>query len=183
MANRVGYPVVLKAQAAALSHKSDAGGVILNIADDAALDAAWDRLFANVAAYDAGITLDGGLVEAMGVRGTELIVGAKSDPEWGPAILVGFGGVAAELLHDVRLLPHDLTREGVIAEFDRLRLAPLLNGFRGAQPIDVGAVADIVVTLGRLLAGTPAIREIDLNPVMVHPHGAVALDALILADA
>ena len=183
VAARVGYPVVLKAQASALSHKSDAGGVILNIADDAALDAAWTQLFANVAAYDAGLTLDGGLVEAMGARGTELIVGAKSDPEWGPVILVGFGGVTAELLHDVRLLPHDLTRDEVIAELGQLRLGPLLNGYRGAPALDVGAVADIVVSLGRLLAGTPAIREVDLNPVVVYPQGAVALDALILADA
>ena len=114
----VGYPVVLKAQAAALSHKSDAGGVILNIADDAALEAAWHRLYGNVAAYDAGIALDGAQVEAMGERGVELIVGARNDPDWGPVILVGFGGVTAELLHDVRLLPIDLTARG-----DRRRTA------------------------------------------------------------
>ncbi|RYD67711.1 MAG: CoA-binding protein, partial [Sphingomonadales bacterium] len=180
----VGYPVVLKAQAAALSHKSDAGGVILNIADEAALTAAWDRLYANVAAYDAGITLDGGLIEAMGARGLELIVGAKNDPEWGPVILVGFGGVTAELLHDVRLLPHDLPREAVIAALRSLKQGALLDGYRGSPALDVEAVADLVVGLGSVLAGTPAIREIDLNPVVVYPRGqgVVALDALILAD-
>ncbi|GGB31644.1 6-carboxyhexanoate--CoA ligase [Sphingomonas metalli] len=184
IAAQVGYPVVLKAQSAALSHKSDAGGVLLNIADAAALDAAWARLFANVAAYDAAIALDGALVEAMGARGTELIVGARNDPAWGPAILIGFGGVTAELFHDVRLLPHDLTRDGVIAELRRLKSAALLDGFRGAPPLDTGAVADIVLAVGRLLAGTPNIREIDLNPVVAYPdgEGAVALDALILAD-
>ncbi|MBO9714554.1 acetate--CoA ligase family protein [Sphingomonas sp.] len=184
VAARVGYPVALKAQAAALSHKSDAGGVILNLADDAALAAGWERLFANVAAYDAALALDGALVEAMGARGIELIVGARSDPEWGPVILAGFGGVQAELLHDVRLLAPDLPHDAIVAELRKLKSGALLDGFRGSPALDVDAVARLVATLGRLLLGTPAIREIDLNPVVVHPsgQGAVALDALILAD-
>jgi acyl-CoA synthetase (NDP forming) len=181
----VGYPVVLKAQAAALSHKSDAGGVILNIADDAALDAAWTQLYANVGRHAPHVALDGALVEAMGTRGTELIVGAKNDPEWGATILVGFGGVQAEILQDVRLLAPDLARDAILAELGKLKSAAILAGYRGSPALDVGAVADIIVALGRVLAGTPRIREIDLNPVMVYPQGqgAVALDALILADA
>jgi acyl-CoA synthetase (NDP forming) len=184
VANRVGYPVVLKAQAAALSHKSDAGGVILNIADDAALEAAWERLFDNVHAYDASIALDGGLIEAMGARGTELIVGAKNDPEWGGVILVGFGGLQAELMHDVRLLPIDLPREAIVAELRKLKMGALLDGFRGSPALDVDAVAEVIEALGRLLTGSPRVREVDLNPVVVYPkgQGAVALDALILAD-
>jgi acyl-CoA synthetase (NDP forming) len=183
-AEAVGYPVVLKAQASTLSHKSDAGGVLLNIADDLALDAAWDTLFANVTAYDATIELDGVLIEAMGARGTELIVGARSDPEWGPMILVGFGGVQAELLQDVRLLAPDLTHDAIIAELRLLKSGALLDGFRGSAPLDVDAVAKVISALGRVLLGTPSIREIDLNPVVVYPRGqgAVALDALILAE-
>jgi acyl-CoA synthetase (NDP forming) len=184
VAAEVGYPVVLKAQAAALSHKSDAGGVILGIADDAALSEAWSRLYANVEAYSPGLKLDGALIEGMGARGTELIIGAKNDPEWGPVILVGFGGVQAELLKDVRLLPHDLSREAINAELRALKSGAILDGFRGSPALDVDAVADVVAALGSVLAGTPAIREIDLNPVVVYPkgQGAVALDALILAD-
>ena len=184
VAARIGYPVVLKAQAAALGHKSDAGGVLLNIADDVQLDAAWDRLFDNVAAYDASIDLDGALVEAMGERGTELIVGARNDPEWGPAILVGFGGVTAELLHDVRLIPHDLPNDAIAAVLRGLKQGALLDGYRGSPALDVEATAELIAGLGRVLAGTPAIREIDLNPVVVYPRGegVVALDALILGD-
>lgn len=183
VAARVGYPVAIKAQAAALSHKSDAGGVILNIADDAALEAAWDRLYGNVAAYDGTIALDGAQVEAMGKRGVELIVGARNDPDWGPVILVGFGGVTAELLHDVRLLPVDLTKDAIIAELRALKQGALLDGYRGSPALDVEAVADLIANLGRVLTGTPAIREVDLNPVVVYPRGegVVALDALILA--
>lgn len=184
IAAKVGYPVAIKAQSADLSHKSDAGGVILNIADDAALDAAWDRLHGNVAAYDAAIALDGAQVEAMGKRGVELIVGARNDPEWGPVILAGFGGVTAELLHDVRLLPHDLTHDAIVAELRALKQGALLDGYRGSPALDVDAVARLIAGLGRVLAGTPSIREIDLNPVVVYPtgEGVVALDALILAD-
>lgn len=184
IAATVGYPVALKAQAAALSHKSDAGGVILGIADEAALEAAWQRLYGNVAAYDAGIALDGGQVEAMGKRGVELIIGARNDADWGPVILVGFGGVTAELLHDVRLLPIDLPREAIISELRALKQGTLLDGYRGSPALDIDAVAALIETLGRILAGTASIREIDLNPVIVYPKGkgVVALDALILAN-
>lgn len=178
----IGYPVVIKAQSADLSHKSDAGGVILNIADADALAKAWERLYANVAAYDGSIRLDGVLVEGMGKRGTELIIGARNDPEWGPVILAGFGGVQAEILQDVRLLAPDLPHEAIISELDLLKSSPLLRGFRGSPPLDVGAVADIIARVGQLLLGEPSIREIDLNPVVVYPagQGAVALDALML---
>ena len=186
VAAEIGYPVVIKAQAAALSHKSDAGGVILNLADEAALGRGWDELHANIAHHAPGMVLDGVLVEAMGQRGVELIVGARNDPEWGPIILVGFGGVQAEILQDVRLLPPDLTREAIAAELRKLKSGALLDGWRGSPALDVVAVTDIVVALGRLLAAAPSIREIDLNPVVVYPkgQGAVALDALIYgADA
>ena len=181
VAARIGYPVVIKAQAAALSHKSDAGGVILNLADEAALADGWDRLQANIAQHAPGMILDGVLVEAMGQRGVELIVGARNDPEWGPIILVGFGGVQAEILQDVRLLPPDLTRKAIARELRALKSGTLLDGWRGSPALDVDAVADIVVALGRLLAAAPSVREIDLNPVVVYPagRGAVALDALI----
>jgi acyl-CoA synthetase (NDP forming) len=180
-AERLGYPVVLKAQAAALPHKSDAGGVVVGMADAQAVRDGWAKLQVAVAVARPDLTLDGVLVEPMAARGIELIVGARNDPHWGATILVGFGGVSAELLHDVRLLPAGLDRDAIAAELRRLRLAPLLDGFRGEPAMDVDAVAALVEALGKVVAATPAIREIDLNPVMVYPrgHGAIALDALI----
>jgi len=182
IAAELGYPVVLKAQSPALSHKSDAGGVIVGVGDDAAIAAGWAKMQASVAAYSPGLVLDGILVEAMGARGLELIIGAKNDPDWGPIILAGFGGIQAEILKDVRLLPTDLTRGAIIDELHALKSGALLQGFRGSPAMDVGAVADIILALGAVLAAGPAIREIDLNPVVVYPdgEGAVALDALML---
>jgi acyl-CoA synthetase (NDP forming) len=183
-AQAVGYPVAMKAQAAALGHKSDAGGVMLNLADDASVREAWTRMFANVAAYDASIALDGVLIEAMGKRGMEMIVGAKNDPEWGPVVLAGFGGVTAEILQDVRLLTADLTQEAVEAELMQLKSAALLAGYRGSPALDVPALAALIVKVGQVLRAEPSIWEIDLNPVILHPkgEGVVALDALMLVD-
>ncbi len=183
-AEALGYPVAMKAQAAALSHKSDAGGVILNLADAAAVRAAWERMHSSVAAYSAAITLDGVLIEGMGARGVEMIVGAKNDPEWGPVLLAGFGGVTAEILGDVRLLAADMTAEAVEAELMKLKSAAILTGYRGAPALDVRALAQLIVTLGRVLRAEPSIREVDLNPVILHPkgQGVVALDALMVVE-
>ena len=174
----------MKAQAAALGHKSDAGGVILDLetADD--VRAAFTRMFQNVAHYDASIALDGVLVEKMGTMGVEMIVGAKNDPEWGPVVLAGFGGVTAEILKDVKLFTPDLGVEQVEAGLLSLKQAPLLKGWRGAPPRDVAALAELIVQVGRVMTGNPRIREIDLNPVIVHPQGegVVALDALMLVE-
>lgn len=180
-AGRLGFPVVLKAQSAGLAHKSDAGGVIVGLGDSDAVRDGWARLHANVSAARPGLVLDGVLVEQMGARGTELIVGARNDPQWGATLLIGFGGVTAELLHDVRLIPAGLPRARIEAEIGKLRLAPLLEGYRGSPRLDIAAVADIIRKLGEIVAATPSIREVDLNPVVVYPdgEGAVALDALI----
>jgi acyl-CoA synthetase (NDP forming) len=181
---RIGFPVVLKAQSANLSHKSDVGGVILNIADADALASGWKRLYDNIARALPEMVLDGVLVEKMGQRGAELIVGAKNDKDWGPLLLVGFGGVLAEALKDVRLLPPDLSIDAIVEELYRLKSAPLLRGFRGSPALDVRAAAEIVCRLGALMLANPEIKEADINPIVVYPEGqgALALDALIFAE-
>ncbi len=174
----------MKAQAAALGHKSDAGGVILGLKTGDEVRAAFDQMYANVAAYDASISLDGVLVEKMGKMGVEMIVGAKSDPEWGPVVLAGFGGVTAEILKDVKLFTPDLGVEQVKQGLLSLQQAPLLTGWRGSPALDVDALAALIVQMGRVMSGNPRIREIDLNPVIVYPEGdgVIALDALMLVD-
>lgn len=177
----IGFPLALKAQAAALPHKSDAGGVILHIGDAGALRVGWERLHRNLAKHDPGLQLDGVLIERMSAKGLELIIGAKRDPQWGPMLLVGAGGVTAELMQDVCLLDADLPAEAIRAALGRLRIWPLLEGYRGEPPLDVPALVALIGNLGRVMRGTPAIREIDLNPVRVFPEGqgVLALDALI----
>jgi acyl-CoA synthetase (NDP forming) len=182
VAKRIGYPVVLKAQAAALSHKTEAGGVILNLADENAVRAAWDTMQQNIKRAAPNVTLDGCLVEKMSPRGLELMVGAKRDAGWGPVLLVGLGGIWVEALGDVKILPVDAGEGQIVEALRGLRSAKLLDGVRGAPPADVDGVVQTVMALGRLMRTTPEIVEIDVNPLMVHAkgQGVTALDALIV---
>ena len=182
VAKRIGYPVVLKAQAAALAHKTEAGGVMLNIADEAALRAAWDTMIASVKRAAPDVTLDGCLVETMSPKGIELMVGAKRDPGWGTVLLLGLGGIWVEALGDVQLLPGSAGEDQVREALGKLRSAKLLAGVRGAPPADTDAVVKVVMAIGRLMQTVPEIVEIDVNPLMVHAkgQGVTALDALIV---
>jgi acetate---CoA ligase (ADP-forming) len=184
IATRVGYPVALKAQAAALPHKTEAGGVMLNLGDEAALRAAWETTQQNVERAAPGVTLDGCLVETMSPKGLELMIGAKRDPAWGTVLLVGLGGIWVEALGDVQVVPVDADKTQIVEALHKLRAAKLLTGFRGAPPVDVEAVTKAVLAIGRLMRTTPGIVEIDVNPLMVHAkgQGVTALDALIVAE-
>jgi acyl-CoA synthetase (NDP forming) len=179
IAQKIGYPVALKAQAATLAHKSDAGGVILNIADDLMLPQAWDRLHANIRKSRPDLALDGVLVETMGQPGLEMVVAARREPKWGPIVTVGLGGVWIEALHDVRLLPADLDNDAIMEEMLKLKGAALLRGLRGAAPADLAALADIVARLGALVRADAQIDEIEINPLVVYPKGVLALDVLL----
>jgi acetate---CoA ligase (ADP-forming) len=185
IAARIGFPVALKAQAAALSHKSDAGGVILNVGNAAALRQAWEKLHTDVHRVRPGLALDGVLVEAMARRSRgsiELIVGARRDPHWGAVLMLGLGGIWVEILQDVALLPAGAGKPAIVEALGRLKAAALLHGTRGAPPIDIAAVADIAHTLGGLLQRSPDLAELEINPLLAHPagQGALALDALIV---
>jgi len=185
VAREIGFPVALKAQAAALSHKTEAGGVALNIADETALRATWDRMMASVKRAAPDVALDGALVEKMSARGVELMVGAKRDPGWGTVLLLGLGGIWVEALGDVQLLPSGADA-GLIGEaLGKLRSAKLLGGVRGAPPADVEAVIPVVQAIDRLMQTVPELTEIDVNPLMVHAkgQGATALDALIVVGS
>jgi len=183
-ARHVGYPVVLKAQATELSHKSDAGGVLLDITGEAVLPAAWHSLQDNVAEAHPGLALDGVLIERMATPGgIEMMVGGRRDPDWGPVTLVGLGGIWVEALHDVRVMPPDLGRAAIVAEVAKLKGAALLEGVRGGSAADVDSLADVIAKIGALLRAKPEIVEIDINPLLVYPDGVLALDALVLVSA
>lgn len=182
IAARIGYPVVIKAQASELPHKSDAGGVLVGLRDESALRAGWEQLHANIAHHRPGLRLDGVLVEAMGNKGLELVVGARRDAQWGPVVLVGLGGIWIEALKDVRLMPPDLAPEDIVNELHQLKAAPVLHGLRGAPPVDLAAVARVVAAVGAQLVANPAIVEVDINPLVATSDGVVALDALVVCQ-
>jgi acyl-CoA synthetase (NDP forming) len=182
VAAAIGFPVALKLQSAALAHKSDAGGVILRIGDAAQLDTAWAQL--QQVAQSRALALEGILVEQMAKPGIEMIVGARRDPNWGPVLAVGLGGIWAEALSDIRILPIGLDEAEIAAEIRQLRGAKLLSGLRGTKPADVTALAQAVALIGAIMTARPEIKEIDINPLTVYAagEGVLALDALIIAE-
>jgi acyl-CoA synthetase (NDP forming) len=181
IAERIGFPVVLKAQSAALTHKTDAGGVALGLTDATAVRAAWARIQGAVEAAEPGLALAGMLVEAMAGPGLELIVGARADPAWGVVLLAGLGGVWTEALHDVRVFAPDLTTDQIAGELDRLAGAKLLHGIRGAPPVDVSAVAGVLGRIADLMHANPSLAEMEINPLRALPDGRlVALDVLLV---
>ncbi|MFD4563067.1 acetate--CoA ligase family protein [Streptomyces sp. NPDC058467] len=166
----VGYPLVLKAMG--LAHKTEAGGVALGLGDADALRAAFRRMRAATGAERYA-------VEAMATPpyAHELIVGVRRDPAFGPVVLVGLGGVTAELLADTALALAPLSEARARALLSELRHAPLLSGWRGAPPVHPEAAAAAVCAVARAAAEHPELAELEVNPLLVHPGGAIALDA------
>jgi acyl-CoA synthetase (NDP forming) len=180
-AQAIGYPLAAKLQSPAAAHKSDIGGVILRIADEKQLVAAFEKLQA--IGRERGLALDGILIEQMAPPGIEMILGARRDAQWGPVLAVGLGGIFAEAIADIRILPVGLDAAEIEAELRRLRGAKMLAGMRGAKPADVKALAETVAQLGAVMQAEPRIAEIDINPLAVFAEGegVLALDALIVA--
>lgn len=178
----IGYPVVAKLQAPDLQHKTEAGAVLVGIADEDELRAAWTELGARAAT--AGVTaVDGILVEEMAAPALELVIGARRDPQWGPIILAGLGGIWIEALGDVCLIPPRMTEDDIIDSLRSLRAAKLFDGFRGEPAVDLGLVTRAVAAVQRLMLSRPDIVELDINPVRVGPNGLVALDALVVCES
>lgn len=179
-AQAIGFPVVLKAQSAELAHKTEVGGVLLNLQTPEAVLRGWAELHETIARARPGLELDGLLVEQMAPKGLELVLGAKRDPRWGPVLLVGMGGVWVEALEDVRILPLGLSTDEIVEELFKLKAAKLLRGYRGGAAIDARAVAETARKLSQIMISAPNVAEIEVNPLVCYENGVCALDALVL---
>ena len=173
-AHEIGFPVALKALAPGLVHKSDVGGVALDLRDAAAVAHAWDAMTRSV-----GPAMTGAIVQPMVASGVELIIGITHDPSFGPLVLFGLGGVTAELLGDraLRLVP--VTDEDAHELVRSLRGSQLLFGYRGSPATDVAALEDLILRVGMLADEIPEIAEMDLNPVIASAAGALPIDVKI----
>jgi acyl-CoA synthetase (NDP forming) len=179
-AEAIGYPVVLKVDAANLPHKWDVGAVRLGLADaDSVRQAAAELLALQL---PDGAARRGLTVQRQAPPGVELIIGVRRDPQFGPVLLVGFGGVLAEALDDVAIRLAPVRPADALEMLGSLRAARLLAGFRGAPPVDMAAAAALVVRLARAAVDRPDWLEVDLNPVIVGPRGAIIVDALIVRE-
>lgn len=180
IADELGYPVVLKVLSQDIAHKSDVGGVALNLADAGAVRDAFDRMMQAVQSAQSTARIDGVSVQRQAAPGTEVIVGMTKDPQFGPVIMVGLGGVLVEVLRDVafRLVP--LEPRDARDMLHEIKGFPLLEGYRGAPPADIAALETLILNVSRFVEAHPEIEELDLNPVFAYPDGAVAVDARVI---
>jgi acyl-CoA synthetase (NDP forming) len=181
-AAEIGYPVVLKVVSPDVAHKTEAGAVATGIADAAALAAAYDRILASAAAYRPGARIEGVLVAEQVGGGIEMLAGIQRDPQYGPGVLVGFGGIFAEVLEDSSLRIAPLDEQEALAMLRELRGWPLLDGARGRPRADVRALVGALLALSDLALGLgPRLLALDVNPLLVRTEGGgvVALDALV----
>ena len=176
-AEELGWPVAVKIVSPDISHKSDVGGVRLGLASRPQVESATAEMLAAVRSARPDARIDGVLVQRMAPPGVELLVGMVRDPQFGPLVVVGFGGVYVEILHDTaaRLCP--VTADDAIEMLSELRMAPLLRGVRGKPPVRLDALADAIGRFAQLAADVDELVEIEINPLIAGPDGVMAVDA------
>ena len=183
-ATRMGFPVVLKLDSPDVAHKTEVGGVELNLLDPGAVTAAFARIMAGVAQHAPAARVEGVLVQRMEARGVELILGARRDPQFGTMLLVGLGGVQAELWKDVALDVAPVSPEGAMAMLRSLKAFPLLDGFRGAAPVALDQLAATIAQFSGFVAALgDRLEEAEINPLLCRADGCVAVDGLMVLSA
>lgn len=179
-AQELGCPVALKIVSPGLIHKSDVGGVLLDVPTPAEAATAYTAILNRLTPPASRLTIHGVLVARMAAPGTEVILGMLRDPQFGPAVMAGLGGIFVELYKDVAFRLPPLTPDAARAMLMELKAAPLLTGYRGQPPRDLDALATCACAVGRIAAEHPEIHEMDLNPVLAYERGCVIVDAKIL---
>lgn len=180
LADRMGYPVVLKIVAPAILHKTEVGGVQVNLSDAAEVQRAFEAILAGARAARPDAAITGVLVQPMVQQGRELIVGMTRDPVFGPLVMFGLGGILVEVLRDVAFRIAPFGREEARRMMGEIRGRGLLDAVRGSPPADRAAVEDVLLRVARLVTDCPEIAELDVNPLMAMPSGAVAADARVM---
>jgi acetyltransferase len=183
---RVGFPLVMKIQSRDIPHKSEAGGVRVNIATKGEVFLAYEALLANARRHRPDAAIQGVLVSPMAKKSVEIIIGTMGDATFGPMIMVGFGGITTELFRDVIYRPAPVSAAEAAAMLAELKAAPLLSGFRGAAKADIPALSQLISQISVLAADfRDQISEIEINPVLVHPEGrgVTIVDALVVPKA
>jgi acetyl-CoA synthetase (ADP-forming) len=181
-ADEIGYPVVLKIVSPDIIHKSDVGGVILDLKNRAEVADAYRKILENVKKYNANAKIVGVLVQEMAPQSTETIVGAIKDPQFGQTVMFGLGGIFVEILKDVSFRIAPITADDAKDMITELKAYPLLNGYRNTPPADIDALINVLCNTSRLVMDQPEIKELDLNPVIAYQKGAKTVDARIILE-
>lgn len=181
MAREIGYPVALKVDSADIPHKTEAGGLKLNLENDGEVRAAFDEIIKNVKAYKPDARINGVSVQEMLPPGTEVIVGVTRDPVFGPVIMFGLGGIFVEVLKDVSFRIAPVSPGDARDMIEEIKGHAVLRGVRGIPPADIDAIADVILKISSLVTDyRDSIEELDINPLIVYPRGVKAADAMLV---
>ncbi|MEM0084807.1 MAG: acetate--CoA ligase family protein [Candidatus Methanomethylicia archaeon] len=178
----IGYPVVFKIVSPDIIHKSDVGGVIINIKNDEEAKNAYKKIMDNVKKHNPNAKIVGILVQEMAPAGLEVIIGGIKDPQFGHAIMFGLGGIFVEILKDVTFRIVPITREDAEEMIREIRGYPLLKGYRGQPPVDENAIIEALMKTSKLLMDFPKIEQLDLNPIFAYEKGIKVIDARIILE-
>jgi acyl-CoA synthetase (NDP forming) len=179
-ASELAFPVALKVVSPQVTHKSDAGGVKLSLVSADEVAAAYDEIIASVAKAAPGATIEGVTVQRMAEPGIEVIVGTTTDPQFGPVLMFGLGGVLVEVLKDVAFRIVPIERRDAAQMVREIQGFPLLQGYRGQPPADLSALEELLMQVSAFVEANSQVAELDLNPVFAYPKGALAVDARIV---
>jgi acyl-CoA synthetase (NDP forming) len=182
LATDAGFPVVLKVVSPDITHKSDAGGVKVGLGSAGEVQAAYDEIVASAKRYDPDARIEGVAVQKMAPQGTEVIIGMSKDPQFGPVLMFGLGGILVEVLKDVSFRIVPLEPKDAAGMVREIKGYPVLEGVRGQAPADVAALEKLILQLSEFVEAHPEIDEIDLNPVFAYEDGCIAVDARIVVS-
>ena len=181
-AEEIGYPIVLKIVSPDIIHKSDVGGVVVGLKTAKDVRNAYKQILESIKKHKADAKIVGVLVQEMAPSSTEVIVGAIKDPQFGPAVMFGLGGIFVEVLKDVTFRVAPITVDEAREMITEVKAYPLLKGYRNQPPADIEAIVQILLNTSRLVMEHQEIKELDLNPIMVYEKGAKTVDARIILE-
>ncbi len=181
-ADKMGYPVVMKVVSPQITHKSDIGGVKLNLENKKQIGTAYNEIMAAVKKKAAKARIDGVSIQKMAAPGLELVIGMIRDPQFGPMLMFGLGGTSVEILKDVAFRITPLTRQDAREMIQQIKGYRLLEGYRGQPPVDINYLEEMLIKLSAFIEENPEIKEMDINPVLAYKKGAIAVDARIILE-
>jgi acetyl-CoA synthetase (ADP-forming) len=181
-AEEIGYPTVLKVVSPDVIHKFDVGGVVLDVENPEDVQDAYKKILENVKKNKPDAKIQGILVQEMAPSSTEIIVGSTKDPQFGPALMFGLGGIFVEVLKDVTFRIAPITEQDAREMITEVKAYPVLKGYRGQPPADINAIVKILLNTSKLVMDHQEIKELDLNPIIVYEKGAKTVDARIILE-
>jgi len=182
ISNEMGFPVVLKISSTDVVHKSDSGGVKLGLANATQAGKAYSEILSSIKRAYPQAQIDGVSVQPMAAPGVEVIVGMSKDPQFGPVLMFGLGGILVEVLKDVSFRIVPVTARDAKAMIREIKGYPVLEGYRGQKPASIPALEKLIVKVSQFVEKNPQIRELDLNPIFAYSDKAVAVDARIILE-